>query len=191
MAVLSDDVVGSGGDGTVHELVIILVNVGEKMETEIRLAVHGLGVAGDGIDHVLRHLWRGMRGEDFLVLAQYLVDDAQTIVAREEVGPNLVVAASGGQSLNEGVGVEDYMAHIVCLECLIGRAQVLAAQFVEFLLVEGSLVPHLINSPLCPLGEEQRESEPQRVEILLRCDVGRRVHQFQLCHFRVTHNHIV
>lgn len=85
-----------------------------------------------------------------------------------------------------GISVEDYVAHRR-LEGLVWRAQMLAAQFVEFLLVEGSLVPHLVDSPLCPLGEEERKGKPQGVKILLRSDVGRRVHQFQLCHFRVTH----
>ena len=45
-------------------------------------------------------------------ICQYLVADAQTIFARQEVGPNLVVAASGGQNLNEGVSVENYVAHV-------------------------------------------------------------------------------
>jgi len=112
MAVLSNDVVGSCCDGAIHELVVVFVNVGEQMETEVRLAINGLGVASDGVDHVLRHFRRGMDGEDFLVLAQYLVADTQTIFARQEVGPNPVVAASGGQSLNEGVSVEDYVAHV-------------------------------------------------------------------------------
>ena len=94
MAVLGDDVVGSGGDGAVNELVVIFINVRKQMEAEIRLAVNGLGVTGNGVDHVLRHLGRGMHGEDFLVFAQYLIADTQTILARQEVGPNLVVATS-------------------------------------------------------------------------------------------------
>ena len=112
MAVLGHDVVGSGGDGAIDELVIVLVNVGEQMEAEVGLAVNGLGVAGNGFDHVVRHLGRGMHGEDFLILGQNLVADAQAITARQEVSPNLVVAAPGGQSLDEGIGVEDYMAHL-------------------------------------------------------------------------------
>ena len=35
----------------------------------------------------------------------------------------------------------------------------LAAQLVELLLVGGSLVPHLVNSLLCPLGEEERKGK--------------------------------
>ena len=48
----------------------------------------------------------------------------------------------------------------VCLEGLVRRAQVLSAQFIEFLLVESSLVPHLVNSFLCPFGKEEREGQP-------------------------------
>ena len=62
----------------------------------------------------------------------------------------------------------------------------LTAQFIKFLLVEGSFVPHLVNSLLCPLSEEKREGQPQRVKVLLGGDVGGSVQQFQLCHFRVT-----
>ena len=53
-----------------------------------------------------------MHGEDLLVLAQYLVADAQTVTTRQEVGPNLVVATPCGQGLDESIGVEDYVAHI-------------------------------------------------------------------------------
>ena len=112
VAVLGDDVVGSSSDGAINELVIILVNVRKQMEAEVGLAVNGLRVAGDGVDHVVRHLGRGLHGEDFLVLAQYLVADAQTITARKEVGPYLVVAALRGQRLDEGIGVEDYVSHV-------------------------------------------------------------------------------
>ncbi len=56
MAVLSDDIVSSGGDGTVHELVVVLVNVRKQMEAKVGLAVNGLGVASDSVDHVLCHL---------------------------------------------------------------------------------------------------------------------------------------
>ena len=35
MAVLGDDVVGSGGDGAVNELVVVLVDVGKQMEAEV------------------------------------------------------------------------------------------------------------------------------------------------------------
>lgn len=94
VTVLGDDIVGSGGDGAVNELIVVLVDVRKQMETEIRLAVNGLGVAGDGVDHVLCYHGRGMHGENFLIFAQYLVTDAQTILARQKVGPNLVVSAS-------------------------------------------------------------------------------------------------
>ena len=46
MAIFGDDIVGSGCDGTIYEFVIVLVNVGEQMETEIGLAVNGLGMVG-------------------------------------------------------------------------------------------------------------------------------------------------
>ena len=112
VAIFCDDVVCIGRDSAINELVIILVNVGKKMEVEVGLAVNGLRVAGDGVDHVVRHLGRGLHGEDFLVLAQYLVADAQTITARKEVSPYLVVAALRGQRLDEGIGVEDYVSHV-------------------------------------------------------------------------------
>ena len=65
MAVLSDDIVSSSGDGTVHELVVVLVNVRKQMEAKVGLAVNGLGVASDSVDR-----------------------------------------------LNEGIGVENYVAHV-------------------------------------------------------------------------------
>ena len=112
MAILGDDVVGSCSDGAINELVVILVNVRKQMEAEVGLAVNGLGMTSNGVDHVLRNLRRGMNREDFLVLAQYLVADAQTILARQEVSPNLMVATSCGERLNEGIGVENYVAHV-------------------------------------------------------------------------------
>ena len=56
MAVLSDDIVSSEGDGTVHELVVVLVNVRKQMEAKVGLAINGLGVACDSVNHVLCHL---------------------------------------------------------------------------------------------------------------------------------------
>ena len=97
MAVLGDDVIGSSGDGAVHEFIIVLVDVAKQMETEEGLTI-----------------------------------DNQRMIG-----------------------------------LFIRRAQMLAAQFVEFLLVEDSLVPHLVDSLLCPLSEEEREGEPQCIKFFL------------------------
>ena len=96
-----------------------------------------------------------MYGEYLFVFGQYLVAYTQTIDTRQEVRPDLMVTASGRQRLNKRISVEDYVSHSHS-ECLIRRAQMLAAQLVEFLLIKGSLVPHLVDSLLCPLGKEER-----------------------------------
>ena len=46
VAVLGDDIVGSSRDGAVNELVVVLVDIFEQVETVVGLAVTGLWMAG-------------------------------------------------------------------------------------------------------------------------------------------------
>ncbi len=121
VAVLCDDVVGSGGDGAVHKLVVVLVDVAKKMKAEVGFAINNQWMMRDGFNNVVGHSGRGMLCEDFFVLRQYLVTDAQAILARQEVSPYTVVLATCRQRLDEGVSIKDYKAHrlhwFICRAC--------------------------------------------------------------------------
>jgi len=68
MAVLGDDVVSSGGNGAVYELVVVLVNVAKQVEAEEGLSIDDQRMMRDGFDYIMRHSRGGMLSDDFLVL---------------------------------------------------------------------------------------------------------------------------
>lgn len=118
VAILSDYVVGSSGNGAVDKLVVILVNVTEQMKMVVRLTVERFRVARNGLNHIVCHLGRSVQAENLLILGQYLVTHAQAILALKEVCPYPMVKASRGQDLDEAIGVENYVPHgYLVLEC--------------------------------------------------------------------------
>ena len=54
VAILRNNVVRTGSDGTIDELIIILVNVSKQVEVEVGLAIEGLRMAGNGFNHIVR-----------------------------------------------------------------------------------------------------------------------------------------
>ena len=56
VTVLGYDVVGSGGDGTVHKLIVVLVDVAKQVEAEKGLAINYLRMVGNGFDYIVGRL---------------------------------------------------------------------------------------------------------------------------------------
>ena len=91
MGVFGDDIVSSGSDGAVHKFIIILVDVGEQSESVIGFDIAREGMARDCFDDVVRHLWRCVQREDFLIFVKDFVAHAEAVFASKEIGPDYVV----------------------------------------------------------------------------------------------------
>lgn len=110
VGVVGDDVLGIGSHGTVHELVVVGIDLNQS-EVDIDLLIDGGVEASDGLDHVVGYLAGGFPSEDFLVLIEYLGVHAQADAASEHLGPYLVIRTAAGQYLQQAVGVKNDAPH--------------------------------------------------------------------------------
>ena len=53
----------------------------------------------------------------------------------------------------------------------------LTTEFVQFCLVESSILPHLVNTPLSLFSEEKGNGQLQRIKFLLRVDISGCIHK--------------
>lgn len=188
MRVFGDDIVSVSGDGAIHKFVVIFIYISQQAKTIIGFTVMGHWVARDSLHHIVRNLGRGVYSKYLFVLRQYLIAHAQAVLPAKKVRPNPMVRTFRGQCLNQCVGVKNHVAHRS--EGLVWSTEVLAAQFVQLGLIKCAVLPHLVDGFLSLFGEKEGNGKLQRIQILLRVDVGGRVHQFQLgqlrkCHFAV------
>ena len=94
MIVFGNNVVGVCGNGTIHKLIIVLVDIGQQMKMIICFLIVGTWMSRYGFNHVLGYFRRSMNGKDFFIFHQYLVAHTQTIIPFKKVCPYFMVLTS-------------------------------------------------------------------------------------------------
>lgn len=98
MAVVGDDILGIGGNGTVNKLVVVDILLNQT-EMDIGFLEVGCVQPGNGLHHVVGNFLGSLLCKDFFVFNQYFSIDTKGDVATQHTRPYLVIWAVGRQCL--------------------------------------------------------------------------------------------
>ena len=138
-------VTGIGLNGTVNKLVVVRVG-SYQVETILGREEFHMPALDDEVEYKICCVASKESGKYFCILIQYLIRNTKSVLSLLYGAPDIVVAASWGNTLYKAVGIEDY-THTLKLGLFFGffvskpLVQVHLIQLVEALLVKDAFVP--------------------------------------------------
>lgn len=178
MPIVADDVVGIGNDGAVDKFVVVRVFL---YQTKTVLGVKALTKRAPQyrIDDVLCDERCCLLPKDLQILADDLITDTNDISPFTERIPRWAVWTVQRNHLQEAVGINDNVVHLLTL--FVWSAIMCILQVAKFLLVPCAVSPKLFHGLIGTLSEKLRDSVLQGSHLIIGLQPCHCIQQFYLC----------